>query len=84
MRTVFDQHVTLRDGKEFNLTAQQWRYSPERADGHIALDKRLEFFTPEHLGKSAGVGIFEDLIVKYKSEPVIVLHPDSDCVYAKE
>jgi hypothetical protein len=82
---TFDQHVTLNDGKRLDLAAQHWRYNPGSGGGHIALDKRLEFFAPEHFGKQVGegVGTFEVLLVDLNSEPVIVLHPDSDCVYKK-
>jgi hypothetical protein len=82
---TFDQHVVLNDGKRLDLATQHWRYEPSGDGGHIALDKRLEFFTPEHFGvqPGQGVGTFEMLIVDLDSEPVIVLHPDSDCVYSR-
>lgn len=79
----FDQHVAMNDGRNFDLSAQRWSYDASDGHGHISLDKRLEFFTPEHSASRNAAGIFEDLLMEYKSEPVIILNPDSDCVYVK-
>jgi hypothetical protein len=83
---TFDQHVTLNDGKQINVASQRWQYTSNGTGGDISLDKRLEFFTPEHFGKriGEGVGSFEVLPVEINSKPVIVLNPDSDCIYEKE
>ena len=82
---TFEQHVTSKDGKQTDLTGQHWKYDANGHTGDVELDKRLESFTPEHLGGPSGnaVGTFEVLIVDVKSEPVIVVNPDSDCVYSK-
>jgi C-terminal lipocalin-like domain len=82
---TFDQHVMSRDGRGTDATAQHWRYNADGNTEHIALDKRLEFFTPENSNtrKGNGVETFEVLLVESGLEPVIVLHPDSDCVYEK-
>jgi hypothetical protein len=83
---TFEQHVVLKDGRHFDATAQHWSYDPSPDSGHIALDKRLEFFTPEHTSTQVGHGVstFEVLLVDVRSsEPTILLHPDSDCVYDK-
>jgi hypothetical protein len=79
----FDQHVTMNDGKHFDVAAQHWSYDSGGGTGHISLDKRMEFFAPEDFGKSKGARTFEDLRLEFKSEPVIVLDPDSNCVYEK-
>jgi hypothetical protein len=79
---TFDQHIIPNNGKRIDTKEQHWQYQSDGNTGHISLDKRVESFTPEYSG-SQGVGIFETLIVEFKSEPVIVLHPDSDCVYSK-
>jgi len=82
---IFEQHIISSSGKRNDVTGQHWQYQANGGTGHIALDKRLESFTPEFSGNSKGqsVATFEVLIVELKSEPVIVLHPDSDCVYNK-
>jgi hypothetical protein len=82
---TFDQHVVLNDGKQLDAAAQRWRYNADGNTCHVALDKRLEFFVPEHFGTSGGAGVptLEVLLVEDGSPPVIVLHPDSDCVYSK-
>jgi hypothetical protein len=84
---TFDQHVVKKGGGRKDLTGQHWQYDAGKASdhGHIALDQRLEFFTPEISSAQAGDGAktFEMLIVESTSEPVIVLHPDSDCIYSK-
>lgn len=82
---TFEQHIISNSGKRIDATGQHWQYQANDGTGHIALDKRLESFTPEFSGHSKGqsVATFEVLIVEVKSEPVIVLHPDSDCVYSK-
>jgi hypothetical protein len=84
---TFDQHVATKRGGRSDLTGQHWRYDEEKGEdhGHIALDQRLEFFTPEISSARAGEGTktFEVLTVEPGSEPVIVIHPDSDCVYSK-
>ena len=81
----FDQHVALSDGKKMDMTAQSWDYSSDGAYGHIALNKRMEFFLPDVLGTHVGEGkqTFESLILQLNpDEPVILLNPDWDCVYA--
>ena len=78
---TFEQQVTTKDGKRVGVTAQRWKYNELGGSRHIALDKRLEFFTPELTGSR--MGTFEVLLVELDSEPVILLHPDSDCVYGK-
>src|SRR6266403_656152 len=81
---TFDQRVTMTNGKQLDVVDQHWQYDTADNVGHIALDKRLELFTPEHFAKEGGrAGVFEVLVVEYKSEPVIILNPDSDCVYVK-
>ena len=82
---TFEQHVLSKDGKKIDLTGQRWKYDANSDAGDIELDKRLESFSSENFrGATAqGVGTFEVLIVETKPEPVIVLHPDSDCVYSK-
>jgi hypothetical protein len=71
---------------KINVASQRWQYTSNGTGGDISLDKRLEFFTPEHFGKriGEGVGSFEVLPVEINSKPVIVLNPDSDCIYEKE
>jgi hypothetical protein len=73
------------DGGGTDAKAQHWRYNVDGNTEHIALDKRLEFFTPEYSNTRSGNGVetFEVLLVESGLEPVIVLHPDSDCVYEK-
>jgi hypothetical protein len=84
---TFDQTVISNDGKRMYATGQHWQYYPDKDRAHIWLDKRLEFFIPEAFGKQRGEGVLasEMLIVELESggEPVIVLNPDWDCVYAK-
>ncbi len=82
---TFEQSVGLRDGKQFERTGQHWRYYAGDGNGDIALDRRLEFFLPElsHTVISEGVPMSEVLLVEGGPAPVIVLHPDSDCVYRK-
>ena len=80
----FDQHVSMNDGRKFDLSAQRWSYDASDGHGHISLDKRLEFFRPEFPASRNAAGVFEDLLMEYRSEPVIILNPDSDCVYVKQ
>lgn len=81
----FDQHVALTNGTKMDLTAQSWNYDSDGAHGHIALNKRMEFFSQEMFGTRGGEGkqIFESLIVQINPEPVILLNPDWNCVYVK-
>jgi hypothetical protein len=82
----FDQHVELANGTTMDLRSQSWHYNNDGTHGHISLDKRLEFFTPEMFGMRVGQGkqMSESLIVQLNpEEPVILLNPDSDCVYIK-
>jgi hypothetical protein len=82
---TFDQHITLIDGRKIDVSAQRWQYNEEGGTRHIALDRRLEFFVPEHTHAAVGGGksAFEVLLVEFDPEPVILLHPDSDCLYTK-
>jgi hypothetical protein len=67
-------------------TAQHWRYSSNNDGGDIELDKRLEFFEPEHFHQEIGSGVStsEMLMVDSRGSKLsIILHPDSDCVYKK-
>lgn len=80
----FDQHVAMNDGRKFDLSAQRWTYDASDGHGHISLDKRLEFFEPEYPASRNAAGFSEDLLMEYKSDPVIILNPDSDCVYVKQ
>ena len=82
---TFDQHVILKDGRRLDALMQRWRYEPGSDYAHLTLDKRLEFFTPEHFSTRMGEGVstFEVLLVDVRSEPTILLNPDSDCVYGK-
>ncbi len=82
---TFDQRVALRNGAKKENNDQHWSYSADGDHGHIILDKRLEFFTPEMFNSRIGEGtrIGENLILQINPEPVILLHPDSDCVYVK-
>ncbi len=83
---TFDQAVATNDDHSISQNGQHWQYFPDKDRGDISLDKRLEFFTPEHFGTSLGEGhsASEMLIVDYDGvSPVIVLNPDSDCVYVK-
>jgi hypothetical protein len=82
----FDQHVVLANGKTIEMTAQSWDYGNDNTNGHIGLNKRMEFFLPDVLGTRVGEGksTFESLIVQLNTEgPVILLNPDWDCVYVK-
>jgi len=83
---TFDQQVIFDDGKRVSASAQHWDYNADGSHGHIALDKRLEFFEPEltQAKKGGSAGMFEVLLVDFQYEPVILLNPDSDCVYGKE
>jgi hypothetical protein len=83
---TFDQTIATNDGHSVSQNEQHWQYFPDKDRGDISLDKRLEFFTPEHSATKTGAGhaVSEMLIVDYDGvSPVIVLHPDSDCVYVK-
>lgn len=83
---TFDQHLRLTNGKRLDVTGQHWQYDAVEDGGSIALDKRLEFFTPEHSNRHVadGVATFEVLIMKFNPQPEILLHPDSDCAYEKK
>lgn len=83
---TFDQTVATNDGHSISQNEQHWKYFPEKDRGDISLDKRLEFFSPEHFGSKIGEGyaVSEALVVDYNGvSPVIVLNPDSDCVYVR-
>jgi hypothetical protein len=83
---TFDQKVVTNDGRRLDLNMQHWQYYPSKDGGDVSLDERLEFFAPEIFGKRRGEAArtSEMLIVEYDGiSPVIVLHPDSDCVYVK-
>jgi hypothetical protein len=83
---TFDQAVATKDGHSISQNGQHWQYFPDKDRGDISLEKRLEFFTPEHFGNKTDEGhaVSEMLIVDHGgASPVIVLNPDSDCVYVK-
>jgi hypothetical protein len=67
----FDQHVAMNNnGKKFDLSAQHWSYDSSDQHGHIALDKRLEFFAPEHSeGSIRESATFEDLLLEIDLSP---------------
>lgn len=83
---TFDQTIATKDGHSISQNRQHWKYYPDKDRGDISLDKRLEFFTPEYFATRTDEGhaVSEMLIVDYDGvSPVIVLNPDSDCVYIK-
>jgi hypothetical protein len=83
---TFDQTVITKDDHSISQNEQRWQYFPDKDRRDISLEKRLEFFTPEHFGNRTDEGhaVSEMLIVDYGgASPLIVLNPDSDCVYVK-
>lgn len=77
---TFDQVVVAQDGRRFESLGQHWKFSPPNS---IELNKRRNFFTTQNYKELIGVSEFEVLIVKFDPPLSILLHPDSDCFYAK-
>jgi hypothetical protein len=88
---VFEQHTTMKDGQKVDSIGQHWEYS---AKDHVVLNKRRDWEIhsdpslsngkdPKASLPPAGEAEFEALIVQFGSPSVILINPDSDCMYVK-
>lgn len=87
---TFDQHTVIKDGRRVDSMAQRWAYMDKDS---VSLDKRRDWDThsdpslskPENRtnSNSEGKAELQVLIVRFSSPPVILINPDSDCVYVK-
>jgi hypothetical protein len=89
---TFDQQTIMKDGRSLNSNGQRWAYMDKNS---ISLNKRRAWDNasdPEmprtSSGRSTGAPVegipeFEVLIVQFESPPVILINPDSDCLYVK-
>ena len=89
---TFDQHTGAKDGTLLDSFGQHWAYMERNA---ISLDKRRDWdphVDPSLKGSKstrlssndpAGITELQVLIVQFGSPPVILISPNSDCVYVK-
>jgi hypothetical protein len=89
---TFDQETVTKDGRSINSVGQHWAYMEKN---HISLDKRRDWDNhsdpsiarraPDRSNSNSSDGIaeLEVLIVQFGSPPVILVNPDSDCLYVK-
>ena len=89
---TFDQQTVTKDGRSITSVGQHWAYMEKNS---ISLDKRRDWDNhsdpsfarprPDTATSNSGEGIaeFEVLIVQFGSRPVILVNPDSDCLYVK-
>jgi len=89
---TFEQHSVTKDGKQIDSMGQHWAYL---GDNKLSLDKRRDWdahsdpaLTGAHqVGVNSndpnGIVELQVLIVQFGSPSVILINPDSDCVYAK-
>ena len=87
---TFDQHTVIKDGGQIDSLGQRWAYMDKDS---ISLDKRRDWdihsdpslSKPESRSNSdpPGKAELQVLIVRFASPPVILINPDSDCVYVK-
>jgi hypothetical protein len=89
---TFDQHTVAKDGELLDTTGERWAYM---AKNKISLDKRRDWdihsdpslkrndTANSRSGDPRGITELQVLIVQFGSPPVILINPDSDCVYVK-
>jgi len=89
---TFDQQTIANDGRSIKSAGQHWAYMEKN---HISLDKRRDWNNhsdpsiarpaPDTSNSNSPEGIaeLEVLIVQFGSTPVILVNPDSDCLYVK-
>lgn len=89
---TFDQHTVTKDGRRIDSLGQHWAYMEKDS---VSLDKRRDWdihSDPSLRGTNretsspadqAGRAELQVLIVQFGSPPVILINPDSDCVYVK-
>jgi hypothetical protein len=84
---TFDQQTIAKDGRQFASAGQHWAYMEKNS---ISLDKRRDWDKHSDPAReiakpdaSQGIPELEVLIVQFGSPPVILINPDSDCLYVK-
>jgi len=71
-----DQHTVFKSGKRYDASDQHWSYLPGDS---VSLQKWMDF-TDNPTGKPGGAV----LLVKLGNPQLILVNPDSDCVYVKQ
>ena len=89
---TFDQQTITKDGHSIKSVGQHWAYME---NNHISLNKRRDWDNqsdpsiarpaPDASNSNSpeGVAGLEVLIVQFGSPPVILVNPDSNCLYVK-
>jgi hypothetical protein len=78
---TFDQIVAADDGRRFESLGQKWGFMPPSS---IAFDRLRNFLVPQYQKELVGAPEYAVLAVQFTSPPTVLIHPHSDCFYAKE
>jgi hypothetical protein len=71
-----EQHTHMNNGNKYDAADQHWSYVPDHS---VSLNDWLDL-TDNPSGK-AGAAV---LLIELNEPPVILVNPDSDCVYVKQ
>ena len=71
-----EQHLKLKDGREFQSASEHWSYIPR---SNVGLESRWTFYANTQTPTKES----ESLVVEWSKPPVILINPDSNCFYMK-